>query len=108
MMLRWHGNTNWWESLYIIPSGFGTGIAQSALFISLQVVMDPAHMAPAISFMYLSTTVWITIGLPISNAAMQASLRSTLQTRLTDLGLSGKALQTVGLHPVLFRDTELT
>jgi len=19
MMLRWHGNTNWWESLYIIP-----------------------------------------------------------------------------------------
>jgi MFS family permease len=95
MMLRWHGNTNWWESLYIIPSGFGTGIAQSALFISLQVVIDPTHMAPAISFMYLSTTIWITIGLPISSAAMQASLRSTLQTRLMNLGLSGKALQTI-------------
>lgn len=19
LMLRWHGNTNWWESLYIMP-----------------------------------------------------------------------------------------
>ncbi|KAK0648884.1 major facilitator superfamily domain-containing protein [Cercophora newfieldiana] len=95
MMLRWHGNTNWWESLYIIPSGFGTGIAQSALFISLQVVIDPAHMAPAVSFMYLSTTVWITIGLPVSSAAMQASLRSTLQTRLLKLGLSGKDMHMI-------------
>lgn len=79
-----------------LNSGFGTGIAQSALFISLQVVIDPAHMAPATSFMYLSTTVWITIGLPISNAAMQAALRSGLQTRLLGLGLGSKDILKVG------------
>ena len=59
LLLRWHGHTNWLESLYIIPGGFGTGMAQSALFISLQaVIADPAHMSPAVSFMYLSGTVW--------------------------------------------------
>lgn len=58
LLLRWHGHTNWLESLYIIPGGFGSGMAQSALFISLQaVIADPAHMSPAVSFMYLSGTV---------------------------------------------------
>ncbi|KAK3346162.1 major facilitator superfamily domain-containing protein [Lasiosphaeria hispida] len=95
LMLRWHGNTNWWESLYIFPGGFGTGIAQSALFISLQVVIDPAHMAPAISFMYLSTTVFMTIGLPISSAAMQSALRSSLEARLVRLGLDSVEVQQI-------------
>ncbi|KAK3320358.1 major facilitator superfamily domain-containing protein [Cercophora scortea] len=95
LMLRWHGNTNWLESLYILPSGLGTGIAQSALFISLQVVIDPAHMAPAISFMYLSTTVFITIGLPLSNAIMHAPLRWGLQNRLLALGMSGAEIRKI-------------
>ncbi|KAH6623799.1 major facilitator superfamily domain-containing protein [Chaetomium tenue] len=88
LMLRWHGNTNFWESLYIFPSGFGTGIAQSAVFVSLQaVVADPAHLAPAISFMYLTSTVALTIGLPLSNAVMQAVLRRVLEGRLLGLGV---------------------
>ncbi|KAK3689680.1 major facilitator superfamily domain-containing protein [Podospora appendiculata] len=100
LMLRWHGNTNWLESLYILPSGLGTGIAQSALFISLQVVIDPAHMAPAISFMYLSTTVFITIGLPLSNAIMHAPLRWGLQSRLLALGLSGAEIQKIVVRAI--------
>lgn len=96
MLLRWHGNTGWLESLYIMPGGFGTGIAQSALFIALQAVIDPAHAAPATAFMYLSTTVWMTIGLPVSNAAMQMSLRAGLERRLLGLGLEGAEIQQVG------------
>ncbi|AEO67840.1 uncharacterized protein THITE_2116958, partial [Thermothielavioides terrestris NRRL 8126] len=88
LMLRWHGNTNVWESLYIFPSGFGTGIAQSAVFISLQAVVDPAHTAPAISFMYLTTTIAVTLGLPVANAVMQAALRRSLGARLPALGLA--------------------
>ncbi|KAM7184561.1 Major facilitator superfamily domain containing protein [Naviculisporaceae sp. PSN 640] len=95
LMLRWHGNTNWWESLYIAPAGFGTGIAQSAVFISLQVVVDPAHMAPAVSFMYLTTTVWTTIGLPLSNTIMQTALRWTLRERLLDIGLETAEIQKI-------------
>lgn len=86
LMLRWHGNTNVWESLYIFPSGFGTGIAQSAVFISLQAVVDPAHAAPSISFMYLSSTIALTMGLSVSNAVMKAALRRTLFNRLAGLG----------------------
>ncbi|KAK3949854.1 major facilitator superfamily domain-containing protein [Pseudoneurospora amorphoporcata] len=89
LMLRWHGNTNWLESLYIFPGGFGMGVASSALFISLQVVIDPAHMAPAISFMYLMQTVWMTIGLPAAGAIMQTVLRRSLVTRLFKLGYDG-------------------
>ncbi|KAK0610573.1 major facilitator superfamily domain-containing protein [Bombardia bombarda] len=95
LMLRWHGNTNWLESLYIAPGGFGSGIAQSALFISLQVVVDPAHIAPAISFMYLSTGVWYTMGLAVSNAIMQTNLRWGLARRLLELGLSTEEIQKV-------------
>ncbi|KAH6847089.1 major facilitator superfamily domain-containing protein [Chaetomium sp. MPI-CAGE-AT-0009] len=90
LMLRWHGNTNFWESLYIFPGGFGTGVAQSAVFVSLQaVVADPAHLAPAISFMYLTSTVALTIGVPLSNAVMQAVLRRVLRGRLLALGVGG-------------------
>ncbi|KAM7211592.1 Major facilitator superfamily domain containing protein [Rhypophila decipiens] len=95
LMLRWHGNTNWWESLYIAPGGFGTGIAQSAVFISLQVVVDPAHMAPAVSFMYLTTTVWTTIGLPLSNTVMQTALKWSLSDRLLDLGFGAAEVQKI-------------
>ncbi|EAA30567.2 MFS general substrate transporter [Neurospora crassa] len=87
LMLRWHGNTNsWFESLYIFPGGFGMGVTNSALFISLQVVIDPAHMAPAVSFMYLMQTVWMTIGLPAANTIMQTVLRRNLEIRLLKLG----------------------
>lgn len=89
LMLRWHGNTNWFESLYIFPGGFGMGVASSALFISLQAVIDPAHMAPAVSFMYLMQTVWMTIGLPAANAIMQTVLRRNLGVRLRKLGYDG-------------------
>lgn len=86
LMLRWHGNTNFLESLYIFPGGFGMGVASSALFISLQVVIDPVHMAPAVSFMYLMQTVWGMIGLPAANAIMQTVLRRNLGIRLLKLG----------------------
>ncbi|KAL2163608.1 hypothetical protein VTH06DRAFT_5666 [Thermothelomyces fergusii] len=93
LMLRWHGSTNFWESLYIFPSGFGTGIAHSAVFVSLQAVIaaaqDPSHLAPAISFMYLTTTVAITLGVPLSNAVMQGALRRSLWRKLLALGVAG-------------------
>lgn len=62
------------------------GVTSSALFISLQVVIDPAHMAPAVSFMYLMQTVWMTIGLPAANTIMQTVLRRNLEIRLLKLG----------------------
>ncbi|KAJ9150167.1 MFS general substrate transporter [Coniochaeta hoffmannii] len=87
LMLRWHGNTNWLESLYIMPGGFGSGIAQSALFISLQAAIGAEHMAPAVSMMYLSTRVCMMTGLVSSSATTRQFLRVGLKSRLDGLGL---------------------
>ncbi|KAB5585018.1 major facilitator superfamily domain-containing protein [Coniochaeta sp. 2T2.1] len=87
LMLRWHGNTSWLESLYIMPGGFGTGIAQSALFVSLQAAVAAEHMAPAVSMMYLATRVCMMTGLVSSSATMRQFLRVGLIRRLDGLGL---------------------
>jgi hypothetical protein len=44
-------------------------------------------MAPAVSFMYLSSTVALTIGLPLSNVVLHTVLRKGLGRRLPALGL---------------------
>ncbi|KAF2021707.1 MFS general substrate transporter, partial [Aaosphaeria arxii CBS 175.79] len=86
LILRWHGNTNWLESLYIFPGGFGTGIAQSALFISLQAAIDPSHMAVAAASLYLAFSVGAIGGMAGVSAVLQSKLRSGLDKRLDDLG----------------------
>ncbi|OCK82915.1 major facilitator superfamily transporter [Lepidopterella palustris CBS 459.81] len=86
LILRWHGHTDWLESLYIIPGGLGTGIAQSALFISLQAAIDPAHTAVATSALYLSATVGMIMGLAGVSTTMQEMLRRALDRRLLGLG----------------------
>lgn len=100
LLLRWHGNTNFWESLYIFPSGFGTGIAQSAVFISLQAVVDVAHIAPAVSFMYLSTTVASTAGLCVSGAVEGAAVRRILHNKLVDLGFGAEKIRQIILDAI--------
>ncbi|GME41828.1 Multidrug resistance protein [Neofusicoccum parvum] len=66
MLLRWNGHTNFWESLYIIPGGFGTGVAASALFIAMTASVAPSMVAIAASSMYLSATVGSLVGLAVA------------------------------------------
>jgi MFS family permease len=88
LILRWHGNTGWAESLYISPGGFGTGVVQSALFISLQAAIDPAYTAIAASTLYLTSSVGMLAGMAGVSAVLQGTLRSGLNRRLDNLGLS--------------------
>lgn len=62
LIVFWKGNTNWWESLEIIPSGFGTGIAFSATFIGLTSAVPKSEMAVATSGLYLSSGVGVVVG----------------------------------------------
>jgi hypothetical protein len=72
------------------------GIAQSAVFISLQaVIAEPSHLAPAISFMYLTSTIGLTIGVPLANAVTQTVLRRRLGKRLLVLGLKSEEVRKV-------------
>ncbi|KAK7744070.1 hypothetical protein SLS53_003588 [Cytospora paraplurivora] len=87
LLLRWHGQTNWIESLYIFPGGFGTGMAMSATFTSVQASVDRAHLSPAVSALFLSSGLGAVVGLAAVSATFQAGLRSTLESRLLLLDL---------------------
>jgi MFS family permease len=89
LILRWHGNTNWLESLYIFPGGFGMGIVQSALFISVQAAIDPSFAAIAASTLYLTSSVGFLAGMAGVSAVLQGTLRHSLDQRLGKLGLEG-------------------
>lgn len=90
LILRWHGNTNWLESLYIVPGGFAMGVVGSTLFISVQAAVDPAHSAVAASSLYLASSIGALLGMAGSSAMLQGALRSGLQRRLDDAGFEGR------------------
>ncbi|KAF2819140.1 MFS general substrate transporter [Ophiobolus disseminans] len=100
LIVRWHGNTNWLESFYIFPGGFGMGIVQSALFISVQAAIDPSFAAIAASTLYLTSSVGFLAGMAGVSAVLQGTLRQGLDQRLDDLGFVGKEKWKIIEHAV--------
>ncbi|PQE28587.1 major facilitator superfamily transporter protein [Rutstroemia sp. NJR-2017a WRK4] len=82
LYLRWHGHTNLLESLYIIPGGFGNGIALSAFFVSLTSGVEPEEMAIASSGLYLSSNVGMLVGLSVADCIMRRGLDTGLRIAL--------------------------
>lgn len=82
MMVRWHGHTSLLESLYIIPGGFGNGIALSTSFISLTAGVEPCQVAIASSGLYLSSNIGMVLGLSLASAILQSTLRKELRIQL--------------------------
>ncbi|OTB13597.1 hypothetical protein K445DRAFT_64214, partial [Daldinia sp. EC12] len=87
LILRWNGKTNWVESLYIFPGGFGTGISANAVFIALQAAINPADKAMATSGLYLSAPVGSILGMAACNAVMQTTMPIELASKLRELGV---------------------
>lgn len=87
-MARWHGHTSFLESLYIIPGGFGNGIALSASFIALTAGVDSSQMAIASSGLYLSSNIGMVGGLSVAAAILQSTLRKQLRISLE--GMEGR------------------
>ncbi|KAI1469671.1 MFS general substrate transporter [Daldinia caldariorum] len=87
LILRWNGKTNWLESLYIFPGGFGTGISANAVFVALQAAINPADKAMATSGLYLSAPVGSILGMAACNAVMQTTMPAELAAKLRELGV---------------------
>ncbi|KAI8933411.1 hypothetical protein NX059_010026 [Plenodomus lindquistii] len=100
LILRWHGNTSWFESLYIFPGGFGMGIVQSALFISVQASVDQSQVAVAASALYLASAIGALSGMAGVSAVLRSTLRSGLDHRLTHLGFTGHTKRKIIEHAV--------
>ncbi|KAI0876425.1 major facilitator superfamily transporter [Hypoxylon argillaceum] len=88
LVIRWNGNTNWWESLYIVFGGFGAGMAGSAVFVSINAVVDPAHKAVATSGLQLSMPIGMLLGVTSASAVMLDVLQRVLDKKLLQFGLS--------------------
>ncbi|KAJ4045409.1 hypothetical protein NW756_013451 [Fusarium oxysporum] len=95
MLLRWHGQTNWLESLYVFPGGLGMGVAQSAAFIALQASIDPKDKAAASSGIFLAVTLGSVVGMAGTSATIQGLLRHDIQQNLSDLGKSQRFIDEV-------------
>ncbi|KAJ3535826.1 hypothetical protein NM208_g6975 [Fusarium decemcellulare] len=88
MLLRWHGQTNWAESIYVFPGGLGTGIAHSAAFIALQASIDPKDKAAAASGLFMTITLGAIVGMAATSATIQGVLRHEIHLKLTQIGMS--------------------
>ncbi|KAI3335759.1 major facilitator superfamily transporter [Ustulina deusta] len=88
LIIRWSGNTNWWESLYIFLGGFGAGMAGSAVFVSINAVVEPAHKAVANSGLQLAMPIGMLLGVTAGSAVMLDVLQRVLDKKLLDVGLS--------------------
>lgn len=108
LILRWDGNTSIWESLYIGPGGFGTGIILATTFVALAAGVDEAQMAIASTGLYLSANIGGLVGTSLASGVLQATLRTGLDTELKEFqdrqtvcpsNISGFELHTD--HPLL-------
>ncbi|KAH8664200.1 major facilitator superfamily transporter [Xylariales sp. PMI_506] len=88
LILRWRGNTNWWESMYIVLGGLAAGMANTAIFISINAIIEPAHKAVATASLFLSMPVGMITGIAIASALMLQVMQEQLDQNLIKLGLS--------------------
>ncbi|KIL93724.1 major facilitator superfamily transporter [Fusarium avenaceum] len=87
LLTRWHGNTNWLESFYLLPGGFGMGMAYSVLFVATQASADPEHVSAAVSTLFLSNAIGVIVGVASTSATVKVVLRKSLDKKLFRLGL---------------------
>ncbi|KAJ5761771.1 uncharacterized protein N7511_005153 [Penicillium nucicola] len=83
LFLRWEGNTGFWESLYILPGGIGTGIASASAFVAMTALLPQEEVAMATAGYMLLVGFSMTAGVTTSNSVLgmefQRELRKNLQ-----------------------------
>lgn len=97
LLVRWHGHTNAWEALFILPGGFGLGMVASATFISVQAAVSRSTKAAATSGMYLMMSIGMIIGLAGVGAVVTEVMTTSLASRLAEMGLDENTRQEVSL-----------
>ncbi|KAI0453599.1 major facilitator superfamily transporter [Xylaria acuta] len=87
LVVRWVGNTNWWESMYIVLGGFGAGMSGSSVFVSLNAVVEPAHKAVVTSGLQLAIPIGMLLGVTVGSAVMLDVVQRVLDKKLFEVGL---------------------
>jgi predicted MFS family arabinose efflux permease len=82
LFIRWNGNTNLGESLYIIPGGMGTGIASASAFVAMTSLLEPQDMAMATSGYMLLVSFAMTTGITMTNTVLGLRFKQQLEKNL--------------------------
>ncbi|KAL4804571.1 major facilitator superfamily domain-containing protein [Aspergillus unguis] len=97
-LLRWNGDTGFFESLYIIFGGLGSGFASSAAFVSMTVFLEPHEVAMATSGYLLFLNFAVSAGVTSNYTLLGAEFKRQLQGRLHGPGaekMIGRALSDI-------------
>ncbi|OJK02361.1 hypothetical protein ASPACDRAFT_58683 [Aspergillus aculeatus ATCC 16872] len=86
LFLRWNGNTGFWESLYIVPGGMGTGFASAAAFVSMTTFLVPQEIAMATGGYFLLFNFAMTAGVTVTNSVLGTVFKHQLEQNLTGPG----------------------
>ncbi len=81
-LLRWNGDTSVWESLYIFPGGFATGMISSSAFVGMAAGVHESDIAVAGSGMYLFFSIGAVAGASAGSSTYQIGLKSGLEEAL--------------------------
>lgn len=90
LLLHWDGNTKWFDSLFVVLSGLGMGVLQSATFVHLAASLRQSEVANAGTSWFLTQSVGALAGASMSILLINKVLRAALQRGLSDLKRKSK------------------
>ncbi|KAF4467268.1 Major facilitator superfamily domain general substrate transporter [Fusarium albosuccineum] len=82
IILRWNGNTMFWESLYIIFGGFATGVAQSASFVTMASHLERKEVAMATGGFFLVSSLGTVSAVTTTNVLLQSFFSQRLNNEI--------------------------
>lgn len=85
LCLTWDINTTIFQSLFIFPGGFATGMISSSAFVGMAAAVAPEDVAIAGSGMYLFFNVGAIAGASSGAAVYQTALKSNLRDALRNI-----------------------
>ncbi|KAJ5827846.1 Major facilitator superfamily domain general substrate transporter [Penicillium robsamsonii] len=92
LYLRWDGHSGFWESLFILPGGLGTGIAGASSFIAMSSMLPGEETAMATAGYMLIVGFSMTAGVTTSNSVLGMEFQRQLKLNLHGPG-SEKVIQ---------------
>lgn len=82
LYLRWNGDTGFWESLFIFPGGFGTGVASASAFVAMTAMLPAEEVAMATAGFMLLVGFSMTAGVTTSNTVLGIEFQKQLKDNL--------------------------
>lgn len=82
LYLRWNGDTGFWESLFILPGGLGTGVASASAFVAMTAMLPAEEVAMATAGFMLLVGLSMTAGVTTSNSVLGMEFQAQLKKNL--------------------------